>query len=219
MIQPTRHPSEELLLDVARGALERGRALVLAAHLSACPACRDSVRIAEAVGGALIDEIEPAVLEPDALAKAMARLDAPPPPPAAAHRPPDDWIPDDWIKVPAEVIAAARRHKRWAAPGVWVAHITGDAQAWPRSYLLGVGAGMAVPRHTHEGKEFVCVLKGAFEDRGVIYRAGDFAESDEAVEHRPRVTRDGECVCLTAADHALAPRDLIGRLMQPLVRI
>lgn len=214
MIPPTRHPSEDLILDFARGALERGRTLVLAAHFSACPACRAAVRFAEAVGGALIDEIEPAALEPDALAQALARLDAPPPPPGAAQRPPDDWI-----RVPAEVIAAAKRHKRWAAPGVWVAHITGGAKAWPRAYLLGVGAGIAVPRHTHEGKEFVCVLKGAFEDRGAIYRPGDFVESDEAVEHRPRVTRDGECVCLTAADHALAPRDLIGRLMQPLVRI
>ncbi|HXQ15867.1 MAG TPA: ChrR family anti-sigma-E factor [Caulobacteraceae bacterium] len=214
MTQPTQHPSEELILDYARGALEAGRALVVAAHLGACPACRATVRLAEAVGGALIEELEPAPLAPDALARTLARLDAPQPPPAAVQRPPDNWI-----RVPPEVIAAATRHKRWAAPGVWVADVTGGAKAWPRSYLLGVGAGMAVPRHTHRGREFVCVLKGAFEDRGVVYGPGDFAESDEGVEHRPRVSRDGECVCLTAADHALAPRELIGRLFQPLVRI
>jgi putative transcriptional regulator len=214
MNQPTRHPTDELMLDFARGALEPGRTLVVAAHLSACPACRAAVRLAEAVGGSLIAQIEPAALAPDALAKALARLDAPPPPPAAAQQPPDDWI-----RVPPEVIAAARRNRRWAAPGVWVAPVTRDRKTGARSYLLGIGPGIAVPRHTHRGVELVCVLKGAFHDRGEIYRPGDFAESDEAVEHRPHVTRDGECVCFAATDHALVPRDLIGRLMQPLVRI
>jgi len=214
MNQPTRHPSEDLTLDFARGALEVGRALVVATHLSACAGCRACVRLAEAVGGALIDAIEPAALAPDALAKALALLDRPPPPPAAVQRPPDDWI-----RVPPEVIAAARRNRRWAAPGVWVAPVTRDRRTGARSYLLGIGPGIAVPRHSHRGAELVCVLKGAFHDRGETYGPGDFAESDEAVEHRPRVTHDGECVCFAATDHALVPRDLIGRLMQPLVRI
>jgi putative transcriptional regulator len=214
MTIPTRHPAEELILDYARGALEAGRALVMSAHLGACPACGAALRLAEGVGGALIEELEPATLEPDALARALARLDTPPTPPAATQRPPDDWI-----RVPTEVIAAATRHKRWAAPGVWVAPVTRDRKTGARSYLLGIGPGIAVPRHTHKGSEFVCVLKGAFEDRGVIYGPGDFAESDENIEHRPHVTRGGECVCLAAADHPLVPRALIGRLFQPLVRI
>ena len=210
---PTRHPSEDLLLDYARGALEPGRALVVAAHLGACPVCRAAARFAEAVGGALIEEAAPAELAPDALAKVLAQIDGPPPPPTRPRQP------GDWIKVPSEVLVAAERHRRWAAPGVWVANVTGSPRAGPRSYLLRVAAGMAVPRHTHKGKEFVCVLKGAFEDRGVIYGPGDFAESDEDVEHRPHVTRDGECVCLAAADSALVPRELIGRLFQPFVGI
>jgi putative transcriptional regulator len=214
MTLPTHHPSEDLILDLARGALEPGRALVVAAHLNACPTCRAAARVAEAVGGALLDEIEPAEMAPDALARALASLDQPTPPPPKSPRPPDDWI-----RVPPDVLAAAQRHRRWAAPGVWVANVTGNAKAGPRSYLLGVAAGMAVPRHTHKGTELVCVLKGSFEDRGVIYGPGDFAESDETVEHRPHVTQDSECVCLAAADAALVPRELIGWLFQPFVGI
>src|ERR1700761_4950153 len=205
MTLPNHHPSEDLILDLARGALEPGRALVIATHLNACPACRAATRFAEAVGGALVAEIEPSELAPDALARAMAGIARPPPPPT---KPPAQ--PDGWIRVPPDVLEAAHRHRRWAAPGVWVANITGNPKAGPRSYLLGVAAGMAVPEHTHKGAELVCVLKGAFEDRGVIYGPGDFAESDEAVEHRPHVTRDSECVCLAAADSALVPRELIG---------
>ncbi|MGH6971794.1 MAG: ChrR family anti-sigma-E factor, partial [Caulobacteraceae bacterium] len=190
--------------------------LVLSAHLGACAACRAQVRLAEAVGGVLLEELPPAELAPDALERALARLDVrlePSPRREEAPRPPD------WIEVPHEVLVAARRRKRWAAPGVWVAPVTFDRATGARSYLLRVGAGMAVPRHTHRGSEYVCVVKGAFVDTGGVHRPADFAESDESVEHRPRVTAEGECVCLIAADHPLVPRDLLGRMMQPLVGI
>ena len=213
MTAPRHHPSDAMLVDLARGALQSGRALVVQAHLGACRECRASVRVMEAVGGVLLDSQEPAILAPDALERALASLDR-----AEARQAPPPEPRGDWIKVPTEVTLAAGR-KRWAAPGVWVANVTGRSGSGPRSYLLRVGAGMAVPRHTHKGEEFICVLKGAFEDRGVIYGPGDFAESDESVEHRPQVTRDGECVCLAAADNGLVPRDLVGWLFQPFVSI
>jgi len=214
MTAQTRHPSEELVLDFARGALEAGRALVLRVHLAVCPECRAAVRLAEAVGGALIDEIEPSPMAADALARTLALLDLPPSPPPAAMRPPDDWI-----RVPSDVLIAAERDKRHAAPGVWVANVTRNPDSGARSYLLGVGPGIAVPLHTHLGSEFVCVVKGAYKDRGHVYGPGDFVENDEAVEHQPRVTREGECVCLIAADHLLVPRSVQARLLQPLVGI
>ena len=215
MTAPTRHPSPETLFDFARGALEPGRRLVLRAHLGACAECRAQVRLGEAVGGALLSELEPSALAPDALDKALARIERPPAPAAA----PEPRGPGDWIDAPAEVLVAARRRRRWAAPGVWVAPVTRNRATGARSYLLGIGPGIAVPRHGHKGVEMVCVLKGAFDDRGQVHRPGDFSENDESVEHRPRVTRDGECVCLVAADNALVARDFIGWIMQPLVRI
>ena len=215
MTAPTHHPSEELILDLARGALEEGRALVLQAHLAVCPECRATLGLAEAVGGALLAEIEPAEMAPDALQQALARLDlATSLPPAMTETPPD------WIHVPPEVLLAAERERRQAAPGVWVAQVTGPrGRGGARSYLLGVGPGIAVPMHTHRGREFVCVVKGAYKDRGRIYGPGDFAENDGDVVHRPRVTHDGECVCLIAADDLLVPRSLAARLLQPLVGI
>lgn len=216
MTHPNHHPSEALVLDHARGVLEPGRDLVLRAHLAACPACRAAVALAEAVGGALVDELAPADMAEGALARALAAIDAgaPPTPPAAsAPHPPD------WILVPADVLHAARRNRRLAAPGVWVANVTGGGRVGARSYLLGVAKGMAVPRHSHVGSEFVVVLKGAFTDRGLTYGPGDFAESDEAVEHEPRAHPGGECVCLIAADNRLAPRSLMARVFQPFVGI
>ena len=215
MTQPTHHPSDETLFDFARGALTPGRSLVLRAHLGVCPGCRASVRLAEAVGGALMGELAPAEMARDALDQALARIERPPAPVAV----PTVRANGNWIRVPTDVLIAAERRRRWAAPGVWVAPVTRDRRTGERCYLLGVGRGIAVPKHTHKGVEMICVLTGAYDDRGEMHHPGDFAENGEAVEHKPRVTMDGECVCLIAADNALVARDLIGWIMQPLVRI
>jgi putative transcriptional regulator len=212
-MSPLHHPGEDLLVDYATGALFGGRRLVVEAHLEACPQCRAAVAQAEAVGGLLLQSLPAAALQPHALDWALARIERPAPAPEPPKRQAADWI-----AVPETVVEAARRHRRWAAPGVWVAPVTrGPGRA--RSYLLGVGAGISVPRHTHRGLELTCVLKGAYRDGDGLYEAGDFACHDEHVEHRPTVTADGECVCLIAADRPLVPRDWVGRLFQPLVRI
>jgi putative transcriptional regulator len=213
-VSPRHHPSEDRLLSYAAGTGTPGADLVIAAHVGACRQCRDAVALAEAVGGALLDALPPAPMSDDALALALARIERPANAPAPKRAPAEP----DWIEVPEPVLHAARRKRRWAAPGVWVAPI-GRGPGGARSYLLRVGAGMSVPRHTHRGAELVCVLKGAFSDRGGLYEPGDFSESDESVEHMPTVTPEGECVCLICADGALVPRDWVGRFFQPFVRI
>lgn len=209
---PSHHPSQALLIDHAAGNLAAGQAFVVATHVSACATCRGEVDLAEAVGGVLLADLAPADMAPDALARALARIERP----APAKAPPPAR--PDWIIVPPDVLEAAHKRRRWAAPGVWVAPVAkgpGDL----RTYLLRVGAGMSVPRHTHRGPEMVCVLKGAFVDGEHTYRPGDFAYSDSEIEHRPEVTGDDECVCLFAAEGALIPRDWVGRVFQPFVRI
>ena len=212
-MNPRHHPTPERLIDYAAGGLNPHCALVLAAHVRVCPLCGADAALVEAVGGALLCELAPADMHPDALAHALARIERPVH--GARQAPP---LMPDWIDAPTPVVEAARRRRRWAAPGVWVAPVTGGPYG-RRSYLLGIGAGISVPRHTHRGSEMVCVLKGAFHDRGEIYRSGDFCESDESVEHRPRVTDEGECVCFVAVDASLVARDWVGRVFQPLVRI
>jgi putative transcriptional regulator len=214
MTAPRFHPSSELILDYARGALDSGRALVLNAHFGACPECSANLRVAEAVGGALLAETPPAAMSDGALERTLAMLGAPPEPTPPAPDPREDWI-----RVAPEVMTAALKRKRWAAPGVWVATVTHDRKSGARTYLLGVGANIAVPRHTHRGEELICVLKGAFQDGETVHAAGDFSLNDEEIEHTPKTTRDGECVCLIAADHRLVPRGWQARILQPLVGI
>jgi putative transcriptional regulator len=213
-MSPSHHPSEHHLVEHAAGGLAPGHDLVIAAHVTTCGTCQAEVRLGEAVGGALLDALPPEAMAKDALARALARIERPAPPATVASRGP----PADWIGFSSPAVDAAWRRRRWAAPGVWVAPvIRGPGRA--HTYLLRVAAGMAVPYHRHKGRELVTVLKGAYEDRGDIHQPGDFAENDDVVEHRPTVTRDGECVCLISADAPLVALDWVGKLFQPFVRI
>jgi putative transcriptional regulator len=175
--------------------------------------CRRAVYEAEAVGGALVSALPPAAMRPHALAFALARIERP-----VGRSAPASDQPSDWITVPGPVVDAAKHRRRWAAPGVWVAQIAGSHRSM-RAYLLGVGAGISVPRHSHRGYEMVCVLKGAYVDGETLHGPGDFACNDESVDHRPTITADGDCVCLVCAQGALVPRDWVGRVFQPFVGI
>jgi putative transcriptional regulator len=56
------------------------------------------------------------------------------------------------------------------------------------------------------------VLKGAFRDESGLIVAGDFAATDEHVNHLPVVEGDEDCVCLFATEGRLRPQGLLGRL-------
>lgn len=213
-MSPTLHPSEDLLIEHAAGRLTAGRDLVVAAHVAVCAQCFSEVRRGEDLGGALLEAEAPSPMSTGALDVVLAKIDRSAPAEAA----PRPAIPAGWIDFPSPAVEAAYRRRRWAAPGVWVAPVIRGPGA-VRTYLLRVGAGMSVPRHTHRGAEMVTVLEGAFDDRGLINRPGDFSANDDSVAHKPAVTADGPCVCLVCADRPLVPLDWVGKLFQPFVRI
>jgi putative transcriptional regulator len=213
-LSPRHHPAESLLLDYGGGALAAGARVVIASHLSTCPACSHTVAEVESVGGAILSALPAVELQTDALAWALARIERP----AREISQPPIAIRPDWISTPFEAVHAAQKRRRWAAPGVWVAPISsGPGKA--RTYLLGVGASMSVPIHTHHGTEMICVLRGNYDDRGVPHGPGDFVCNDESVTHRPAIAASGDCVCLVFAEDALVPLDWVGRLFQPLAGI
>lgn len=207
-MSPRRHPSETLLLGFATGALGRGASLVVDAHLKACAACRAEVARLEAVGGALLDELPPAQMAPNALARALAKLEGPRSPPSGSEIP-------EGIELTSALGNLPLGRRRWLGPGIWLRPITREARGM--AYLLRTGPGAALLEHGHSGEEYVLVLKGAFSDATGHYAPGDFAWSDERLTHRPVADADGECLCLIWAEGPMRMRTLLGRVLQPLV--
>lgn len=221
-MSPRHHPSDETLMAFAAGTLAAGPRLVVSIHLDGCPHCREAVRRFEALGGALLETIEPAPLTDGALDALFARIDAEAATPGPAVRAPSvvpvvpPPVTPDGIVLPKRL--AEHRVGRWRRIGSalsWArVDVDGDPQA--NVILLRIPAAGATPRHGHTGRELTQVLVGGFSDGRDAYALGDLIEADEHVDHRPVVDADGECICIAAVEGRLRIHG-IGRLLQPFV--
>jgi putative transcriptional regulator len=213
------HPSEETLIRYAGGFLAFGAPLVVAAHLGACATCRRDVRLGQAIGGALLNELAPAEIAGDALARLFARLESPPGAAAGARgetREPS--LSRETRLLPPSLQSYGAGARRWLAPGIWTAPILED-RAGASTYLLRVARGRRLPHHGHRGSEMTCVLAGSFSDSSGEYRAGDFVELDGQAEHQPVAGRTSECICLISAEGRPRIRGLSGWLFRTVLRL
>ncbi|HVZ28629.1 MAG TPA: cupin domain-containing protein [Rhizomicrobium sp.] len=191
------HPGEDVILAYANGSLKRALALVLGAHLESCALCRESLALAEELGGVYLLDAPPADLSGDALGHVLERLEKPASPSISVARP-----------FSRRVGEIGKRY--WLAPGVWIHPLLKDGPE--RAYFLGAAPGKKLPRHGHKGVEMTQVLQGEFFDAATRYGAGDFLEAGEEVEHALHVGPDAPCVCLIASEGV--PRGLPGLLMR-----
>lgn len=204
------HPSDAVMAEYAAGTLADGPSLVVSAHLEQCGHCRAQLKLFEAVGGVLIDDLAPAAMHDDALALALARIERPAQPRAAAPKRPGPG----GLALPSALARRGVGPRRFVGPGIWVAPVrSNSADGW-RTYLLRAPSGVVVPHHGHNGAEFTVVLTGAFRDESGVYGAGDFAEADERFDHHPAAEGDEACVCLISGERGLKSQGLL-RLVQP----
>ena len=217
------HPDDALLLALVAGRLARGPAVVTAAHAQGCPRCRARLRDLEAIGGALLDGIEPAALASGALSRTLARIDAlgasgPVRPPAAAGAAGRlrASLPAG-VAWPRSLGGGTASGWRRLGPGVRWSRVTLAGAADANVYLLRVAAGKALPVHGHRGGELTHVLHGAFHDGSERFAAGDFDAADDGVHHQPVVAADGECICLTSVEGRVAFDGPIARLLGSLL--
>jgi len=212
------HPSDETLLAYAAETLAPGTRLVATIHVGSCTRCRARIAEFEALGGTVLDQLDPAPIADDALQRVMARIDEPAAAPARASRhaaaPPRAAI---GIELPAALDGCGIGPWRWVAPGVRWSKVSVPGDTSTNVMLLKVAAGKRLPEHSHTGREFTQVLSGSYSDDRGRYAPGDFEEADSEVEHQPVVDTDGECVCLAAIEGRMLLRSLIGRLVQPFV--
>ena len=210
----THHPTEATLLEYFSGTLDEGRRIVVAAHLEMCASCRRLLSGLEAIAGSHLDSTPPEPLTQGAFERTMARLDA-----AAASPAKNNPTARD---LPVKVRALDSYELgpwRWIGPGVYWRGVVLPEKGTSRVFLLRAAPGTHLPQHTHEGTELTVILKGAFRHEGGRFGAGDCDDADDSVEHSPIVEDGEECICLVAMEGTIRLRSLLGRLIQPLVRL
>lgn len=212
------HPSDQILLRYAAGNLPAGPALVVAAHLSGCPACQRQVASFEAIGGEFLAQIEPERLSPGALGQALERLELEEHK-IASQAARSGRISIDGIALPRILSDCGIGPWRAVGPGVKLSRITVPYAPEANVILLKVKANKHMPAHGHSDLEVTQVLTGSFSDGGNRYLPGDFVEGDDETDHSPVIGSEGECISLSAIEGRIHFRGFIGRLLQPFVGI
>jgi len=219
------HPDDALLMALAADRLARGPAVVTATHVERCGHCRARLRELDAIGGALLEDAEPAVLAPEALAQTLALIDA------SAARAPASKAPAvrsraemrflaslpagmDW---PRSLRGSTATPWRWLGPGMRWSRVTLADDRAANVFLLRIAAGKSLPAHSHDGIELTQVLHGAFHDGRERFDAGDFDEADRSIHHQPVVEPGGECICLASVEGRVAFDGRVARVLGALV--
>lgn len=211
------HPIDDVLLAYAAGSLDQAMALLVASHLTLCPRCRDEVARAEAVGGALLDDLPPSDTALDLLDVVLARLDEPAPAVPVKLLPP---LPGSILPQPLrQSLGGDLDRVRWKRLGQGLEQALVLQSGPSRARLYRIAPGLRIPEHGHDGNELTLVLQGGFSDLNGHYLAGDIACADDGVVHRPTADRDGYCLCLAVTDAPLRLTGLLGRLVSPFLNL
>jgi putative transcriptional regulator len=204
---PAHHPAEEFLLDYAAGATSPSETLLLATHLAYCETCRSAVKAARAIGGTLLDTLEPSRLPPNMLNRTLAAIDAgvedePPAPPLSIF------------------LAQHMAHKDWKRlpNGFRMRRIPGERGSG-RAWLFDAPPGLRLLPHRHVGDEWTVILSGVFHDGDRTYHVGDFGHREDGEEHQPFIGPEGRCVSLIMVRDAPKYTTTVGRLTAPFIRL
>ncbi|MFP8966933.1 ChrR family anti-sigma-E factor [Pokkaliibacter sp. CJK22405] len=226
MTTPVHHPDDATLISYAAGALSLPLSITLSCHLAVCPQCRERLKQAQAVGGALLERCDEIQLSSNARSNMLAALDddSLDQAPVTAAEPKlqdlddtgiNDHAREDLIPAPLRPWLGERYSElRWStlAPGMKQVKITlpqGNLR------LFRITPGTCMPHHGHGGSEMTLVLKGSYSDEVGRFQPGDIADLDPDIEHQPIADRDQDCICLIATDAPLKFSGFVPRLLQP----
>ncbi|EGF92106.1 transcriptional activator chrR [Asticcacaulis biprosthecium C19] len=219
MSSPNHHPGDDLLWDYHRGALAPGLALAVRTHAETCAHCRSDFKLFDAMGGAMLEEMEGVAMSDNALDLALARIERPETDEVVA--PPHLPAFLEGFELPESLKSVKIKDRYWAAPGVWMAPIVLEgAPKAQKTYLMSVRSGLQMPEHTHRGREITVMLRGRFRDHKGSYGPGDFAMCDESDQrHTPAMEGDDDCLCLVFQEGPIVPQSFVAWMLQPFAGI
>jgi len=213
------HFPDEILLTYAAGDLDDAMSLIVASHLTLCPTCRKAAAIADDIGGAMLNDLSPVAMSPDALAHVLARTEQDfdePKQPLPGSTVTNFVLPDPL----RERLGGDLDSVRWQriGPGVQQ-YVIARRDRGSQARLLKMASGRRAMMHGHTAEEFTMVVSGAFSDAGTAFARGDVEIAGCDVEHSPVAGDDGGCVCLVVMAGRLKFQSMLGKIAQPFIGI
>jgi len=213
---PNFHLSDEDLADYAAGRFAEPFAVLIASHLTLCPACRRAVAEFEALGGLAVETAPAMELAEGSLAAVMAKLDDIEPDERRRPMPP---AAGEFRSFPAPLRLFVGPMPKWkkVMRGLDEAEI-GVMRDGVKATLMRIAPGCAMPRHTHDGREMLIVLDGGYSDEIGTYDIGDVAVANPEVVHRPVADPVEGCLCFAVTDARVKLTGPIGRVLNLFIR-
>jgi putative transcriptional regulator len=212
------HLDDATIIAYAAGTLGEAHGFAVATHLAYCPDCRRATREAEALGGEILSQQDTDAVSDTCRAATLASLDG------VAHAT-RKKVALPVSELPAVLCNLLSNQSldvlKWKtkAPGVATFDIPMSHNGKTHLLLMKLSPGRKLPEHGHGGEELTVILRGSYSDHTGRYSAGDVADLDEDVEHRPIVDSEAECICLIATEAPARFKSFWARLAQPFVGI
>lgn len=203
---PLAHPTYDMLSAYAAGTAPEGASLLVAAHLTYCPLCREEVARMETLSAALCDVSGDVAMSAEALSRTLDRLDDGIDLPRPSAR-------DGLLPAPVAAVVGGFESLRWRFLMPGVSKIDIPVEGDESVSLLRVRPGAGVPQHTHTAEEATLVLCGALRDRGRVYARGDVAVATDADDHHPRAEPGADCICLAVLSGSVRFTGRLGRAL------
>jgi putative transcriptional regulator len=209
------HLTDDLLMSYAAGNLPEAFNLVVATHISMCDECRARLGAFEAVGGAMLDELDATPMEAD-MAAIFDRIDATK---SEINLPKTSSAATVFPDALRRYVGGDLDAVRWRPIGMGVKQAILPTSKSASVRLLHIPGGAQMPDHGHRGMELTLVLQGAFKDEDDYFGPGDLEIATEADEHTPIAVEGQDCICLAATDAPLKFQGLLPRIVQKFARI
>lgn len=214
----THHLSDEVLLDYTNGSLTLSMETLVACHLTVCPLCRKRSKLSDDVGGHLLTQQEPTATKISAadLLKRSRSL------PSISVTKKVKEIGDQTVPRPlGRLLPAPLEKLSWkaVAPGVKKFALNDQPRREGAFNLLRLEPGTALLEHSHNERELTYVVRGSYHDELGTFKAGDIADLDDEIEHRPVVGDEEICYALIATDAPVKYSSVFGKIIQPFVGI
>ncbi len=207
------HPSEELILSYASGALDEANSILIATHLSLCSTCRGIYNAAESVAGELLDDIDTSDISNTPFDDFFSGIE---------HYPLDPFIKPSTKHVNGSSLPTPLRdyvrssdgkiNWRWLGPGLRY-HSIHASSKYAKVGLLKISPGTKVPHHGHSGKEMTMVISGGYTDGIDKFSRGDVELADSSLIHQPVAEPGEDCVCLIVTEGNLRPTGFVASIM------
>ncbi len=219
------HPNIETLTDFTSGALPLTHCMLIATHLEHCTECQQQVRKLSLLGACIFDQIKTENGPIDKLKQSffsqLSVLNTQNNMPSKTQI----GFTAPWklnYQVPSSLhqfVPAGYDKLKWIhlSPSIKISVLCCE-DGGEQVALVRIKAGASIPTHTHTGEEATLVLEGAFFDESGGYHRGDFINRDASHKHKPVVTEDTECICLTVLDSPIEFTGWFTRLFNPIMR-